>query len=613
MRTFILLCCLVPCATLARPATERITPDNVHRLTVAWTYDTRNSTERLHPAGKPPAFEATPVYADGHLYVSTPLGTVAALDADTGAEIWRVELEVPRDTNYSDPANRGPALKGDRLYVGTIDARLVCLDRRDGRRCPGFGRDGEVDLSKGLRRSPQWRGEYGVTSPPAIYRNLVIVGSSVADNSRAQMASGEVRAFDAVTGALQWTFHPLPEDAPAGGANTWSRIAVDEELGLVFLPTGSPSPDYYGGLRPGNNSYANSIVALRAATGEVAWHFQTVHHDLWDYDVASPPLLWPGRKVPALAVGSKSGHVFLFDRRTGAALFPIVERPVPASDVPGEHAAATQPFPTKPASLVPQRVSEQDLWGPTPKDLEACRNLFRSLRNDGIFTPPSLKGSLHVPGNIGGLHWGGMAWDPQNRLIIAPVNRLPAIIRLIPRADFAAARSEFPRRETTEQHGTPYAMSREFFLGPSGAPCIAPPWGELVAIHADSGDIAWRAPLGDLREKFGANDASPMPFGSPNLGGPAATDTGLVFIGATLDDYFRAFDTRTGKELWRARLPTSARATPLVFTTESGRQMVAIAAGGHDSSLSRIDTKLVAFALAPPDSSPARQQPPGLE
>jgi quinoprotein glucose dehydrogenase len=583
MKTLILLSCL-------------ITPANVQHLTVAWTWDHQNPTGKLHPSGKPPAFEATPVYADGLLYVSTPLGTVAALNAETGAEAWRVELGVPLNTNYSDPANRGLTLHDDRLFVGTIDARLVCLERRDGRRCPKFGRNGEVELSQGLRRSPKYQGEYGVTSPPAVYRDLVIVGSSVADNSRARMASGEVRAFDTTTGALRWTFHPLPADAPTGGANTWSRIVVDEQLGLAYLPTGSPSPDYYGGLRPGNNGHANSIVALKAATGEVVWHFQTVHHDLWDYDVAAPPLLWSGQKGPAVAVGTKSGHVFLFDRRDGTPLFPIVERAVPASNVPGEQAAPTQPFPTKPASLVPHQISEADLWGATPEDLNACRRTFRSLRNSGVFTPPALEGAVHVPGNIGGLHWGGIAWDLQNRLLIAPVNRLPAIIRLIPRAEYHKAKREFPSRETTEQDGAPYSMSREFFLAPSGAPCIAPPWGELVAIHADSGDEAWRVPLGNL---IGTQDSSLPPLGSPNLGGPAITDTGLVFIGATLDDSFRAFDSRNGRELWKTRLPTSARATPLVYTTPSGRQMVAIAAGGHDTGFSRIDTKLVVFALPP--------------
>jgi quinoprotein glucose dehydrogenase len=596
MKTLTALCSIVVALTAQA---ESIRPDNVQRLEVAWTYDTRDSTEPLRPGGDPPAFEATPTYADGRLYVSTPVGTVVALDAESGMEVWRVDLEVRRDSNYSEMANRGLTVHGDRLYIGTIDARLVCLERRDGRRCPAFGTRGEVDLTKGLRRPPQYAGEYGVTAPPAVYRDLVIVGSFVADNSRARMASGEVRAFDASTGALRWTFHPLPENTPTGGANAWSRIVVDERNALVFVPTGSPSPDYFGGLRPGDTAHANSIVALKAATGEVTWAFQTVHHDLWDYDVASPPLLYPGQRGPAVAVGSKTGHLFLFNRLTGAPVFPIVERAVPASEVPGEQAAKTQPFPMKPASLVPQQVSESDLWGTTPEDLEACRQILRGLRNAGVFTPPSIGGSLHVPGNIGGLHWGGIAWDPKHRLLIAPVNRLPAISRLIPRAEFDAARREFPRRETTEQDGTPFSMSREFFFAPSGAPCIAPPWGELVAIHADNGDVAWRVPLGDLREKLAAVKNVAAPTGSPNLGGLATTDTGLVFIGATIDDYFRAFDTRNGQEVWKSRLPTSARSTPLVFTAPSGRQMVAVAAGGHDTPLSKIDTKLVVFALAP--------------
>ena len=535
------------------------------------------------------------MHVAGRLYLSTPLGTVAALDAETGAEIWRVNLGVARDVDYSDFANRGPAVLGEQLYIGTVDARLICLDRSNGQRCAHFGRGGQVDLSTGLRRPPQSRGEYGVTSPPAIFRNLVIVGSSVADNSRARMPSGEVRAFDAATGALRWTFHPLPPQAAAGGANAWSRIVVDEENALVFVPTGSASPDYFGGLRVGNDGYANSMVALNALTGEVVWHFQAVHHDLWDYDVASPALLYPGESGPAVAMGTKVGHVFLFDRRTGRPLFPIIERAVPASDVKAEKAAETQPFPSKPASLVPQQLTENDLWGATPEDLEACRRVFRTLRNEGVFTPPSLRGSMYVPGNIGGLHWGGIAWDARHRLLIAPVNRWPAIIRLLPSAQFDEARKAFPSRETTEQEGTPYSMSREWFTAPSGVPCSAPPWGELVAIHADNGEVAWRVPLGDLREK-GLPGAG-APTGSPNLGGAAATETGLVFIGATLDDYFRAFDTRDGREVWKARLPTSARATPLVFTTPGGRHMVAIAAGGHDHRLSKIDTKMVVFAL----------------
>jgi quinoprotein glucose dehydrogenase len=577
MKALLLLLAFAACG--AHAATERIAPANVGRLETAWVYDTRDSTEALSPGADRPAFEATPVYADGALYLSTPLGTVAALDAETGKQLWKVDLKVRRDTDYSDFANRGPAASGTHLYVGTVDGRLVCLVRATGQFCPGFGRNGQVDLTRGLRRPPADAGEYGVTSPPAVYRDLVIVGSSVADNSRARMASGEVRAFDAATGALRWTFHPLPADVAAGGANAWSRIVIDDDSGLAYIPTGSASPDYFGGLRPGDNLYANSLVAVSARTGERAWHFQLVHHDLWDYDVTTPALLYPGRDGPAVAVGNKSGHVFLLNRRTGTPLFPVVEQPVPRSDVPGEHAAPTQPFPTKPVSLVTQRIAAADLWGETPEDLESCRRTFRELRNEGVFTPPSVTGSIHVPGNIGGLHWGGFAWDPTQRLLIAPVNRMPAIIRLIPHAAFAQAERDFPARETTEQDGTPFAMSREFFRAASGKPCTAPPWGELVAIGVDSGDIAWRVPLG------------------PNLGGPATTDTGLVFIGATLDPYLRAFETRTGRELWKGQVPTSARATPLIYTTERGRQMVAIAAGGHDTEQSRLDTKLVVFAL----------------
>lgn len=597
MKLLPLLLTFAVCA--ARASTELIAPSNVARLEVAWVYDTGDSTEALSPGADRPAFEATPVYADGALYISTPLGTVAALDAETGKQLWKIDLRIRRDTDYSDFANRGPAVRGTRLYVGTVDARLVCIERATGQLCPNFGRAGQIDLTQGLRHPPEWPGEYGVTSPPAIYGDLVIVGSSVADNSRARMASGEVRAFDAETGALRWTFHPLPAEAQAGGANVWSRIVVDDDAGLAYLPTGSASPDYFGGLRPGDDLYANSLVAVSARTGERAWHFQLVHHDLWDYDTTTPPLLYPGRDGPAVAVGNKSGHVFLLNRRTGAPLFPVIEKPVPRSDVPGERAAATQPFPTKPTSLVPQRVTQQDLWGATPEDLESCRQTFRTLRSDGAFTPPSVAGTLQAPGNIGGLHWGGFAWDSMHRLLIAPVNRLPAIIRLIPRAGFEKAQRDFPERETTEQDGTPFSMSREFFRSPSGKPCIAPPWGELVAISVDTGDIAWRVPLGSVQGS--GNGAATVATGSPNLGGPATTDTGLVFIGAALDPYLRAFETQTGREIWKSQLPTSARATPLIFATARGRQMVAIAAGGHDSASSKLDTKLVVFALRPLD------------
>jgi len=582
-------------AVAAQTRPDRISPETVGRLAVAWTYDTRESTAPLRPRTDPPSFEATPQYADGRLYLSTPAGLVIALDADTGKEIWRVDLKIRRDANYSEFTSRGVSVADDVVYAATVDARLVCLNRQDGSFCDRFGTRGQIDLTAGLRRKPEYAGEYGVSSPPAVYRDLVIVGSFVADNSRARMASGEVRAFDRRSGALRWTFHPLPEDTTAGGANTWSLITIDDSNGLVFLPTSSPSPDYYGGLRPGDNRHANSVIALRAATGEIVWSFQTVHHDLWDYDVASPPLLYPGKEGVAVAVGSKTGHLFLFERLTGRPLFPIRERPVPASDVTGEAAAATQPFPDRPATLAPQQITEADIWGATPQERDACLATFRSLRHEGAFTPPSVRGSLVVPGNVGGMQWGGMAWDPITRTIIAPVNRIPAIVRLVPSADFARTRRDSPGIEVTEQRGAPFAMSRRFFLSPSGVPCVAPPWGELVAVHADTGETAWRTTLGDLRSAFELTSVPPT--GALNLGGPVTTTTGLVFVGSTIDPHLRAFETKDGRQVWEAELPTGARATPLVFTTESGREMVAIAAGGFDSPLSKLGTTLVVFAL----------------
>jgi len=599
------------CVAAEEPASQysplaQIRPDNVATLELAWTYRTGEPLVALAGGGRPPAFEATPVHAFGLLYIGTPYGKVIALDPETGKERWAFDAKIPRDASFGDFANRGVSAWLDekrdagacreRIFFASIDARLFALDARTGKACADFGRQGVVDLRQGLRRQPEYLGEYEETSPPAVIDDLVVVGSAIADNHRADSVTGEVRAFDARSGALRWTFDPLPDNPGAGGANAWSRIVADPERHLVFVPTGSPSPDYYGGLRPGDNRYANSVIALRAATGAVAWHFQTVHHDLWDYDVATPPALFTterdGRKVAGVAVGSKTGHLFLLDRETGTPLFPVEERPVPASDVTGEQAARTQPFPSAPPALVPQRLTADEAWGASEEDLKWCRAQFQALRSEGIFTPPSLRGTLVVPGNIGGLHWGGVAFAREQGLLIAPTNRLVALARLVPQAEVASYRKQHPDRETTGQRGAPYAMSRIFLRAPSGLPCNPPPFGTLSAVEIATGKIRWEVPLGQL----------PFPgarpeWGSVNLGGPLATGGGLVFIGASVDPAIRAFDAASGALLWKGTLPASARSVPMSFQGPGGKQYVVIAAGGHDPAFGPLDNAVVAFRL----------------
>ena len=599
----------------------QITRANVATLQVAWTYHT-GEPDMAAMSHRPPALEVTPLVVDGVMYISTPAGNIIALDPATGTERWRFDAGVNPHRGYGDFASRGVSFWRDaraavgtacarRIFAATIDARLVALDAASGKPCAGFGSAGVVNLRAGLRVPPLEFEFYEVTSPPAVVGDLVITGSAVADNTTYAPASGEVRAFDARTGALKWTFDPVPRDStdPAyrtwqggsarytGAANVWSVIVADPALGLVFLPTSSPAPDYYGGLRLGENRYANSIVALRASTGRVVWHFQSVHHDIWDYDNAAPPALVTvtrnGVRIPAVIQTGKSAMLFVLDRRTGKPVFPVEERPVPASSVPGEVASPTQPFTTVTPPLSPLQYSAADAWGPTPEAQAACRAILGALRNEGPFTPPSLQGTLVVPGNIGGAHWGGVAIDEGRALAVLPVNTIPAMVQLFPQEGFngdSIRRSDANRGitdfEYTRMRGTPYIMRRRLILGPTGLPCTPPPFGALVAVNLNTGGIAWKVPLGTM------GDAPNL--GSPNLGGPIVTAGGLVFIGATLEHAFRAFDVETGRELWKADLPAGARATPMTYEA-NGRQFVVIAAGGGGPF--GAGDAIVAFAL----------------
>ena len=596
----------------------RIDRNNVERLAVAWRYHTGETAPGA--AGTRPArLSATPLMIGGKLYFSTPAGRVIALDAATGRELWVFDARVDASAGYGDFVSRGVSYWQDkrarpgarcsaRIFAGIIDGRLVALDANDGKSCGAFGRRGIVDVRAGLRNAPDSQSEYELTSPPAVIGDLVVIGSGIADNNRLEAASGEVRGYDARSGRLRWTWDPVPQDpedpahrewrGPAahrsGGANTWSVIAADPELDLVYLPTSSPSVDYWGGSRLGDNRYANSIVALRASTGRLVWSFQTVHHDLWDYDNAAPPALVDvtigGRRAAALIAATKSGQLFVLDRVTGKPLFPVEEKPVPASDAIGETASPTQPFSSLPP-LSPMGVTDADLKT-LPEDLrEPCRQLLARLRNEGPFTPPSERGSLIMPSNVGGGHWGGVAFDPASGIAVVPTNRVAAIITLIPRANAAAERArggggERIGLEYARMSGSPYVLKREFFT--VGARfCTPQPWGSLHAISLATGKTVWNVPLGTFAD--GAVQ------GMVNLGGPITTASGLTFIGATPDAFLRAFDTATGREVWKGKLPAGARSTPMTYEAE-GRQFVAIAAGGDGELWGRSD-EIVSFAL----------------
>ena len=587
-----------------------ITRGNVATLVVAWRYHTGEPELDLP---RQPSLQVTPIVVDNVMYISTPLGKVLALEPATGREIWRYDARVNPKGGYGDFASRGVATWVDttlkpgapcrrRIYVATMDARLISLDGASGYPCVIFGVEGTIGLREGLRIPPAFPSAYEVTSPPLVVNNLVVTGSAIADNSRPAPASGEVRAFDARTGALRWTWHPIPQDpkdpvfvtwrdgsaARTGAANVWTATVADPQRDVIFVATSSAAPDYYGALRPGDNRYANSIVALRASTGRVVWHFQTVHHDLWDYDNASPPALVTvtrdGKSIPAVAQATKTGMLFVLHRETGLPIFPVEERKVPSSTIPGEEASPTQPFTSLTPPLSPHNFSEGEIFAISPEFQAACKQMITGLRNEGIFTPPSVEGTLAIPSNIGGAHWGGVAADNQSGIVVVPVNRIAAVVQLIPAKgfDLAAARQESSRLgqgyEYTLMEGTPYIMRRRLLLGPGQVPCTPPPFGALVAISLRTGMKLWDVPLGAPPLPPGA-PAPPASLGMPNLGGPIVTAGKLVFIAATLDRTFRAFDIDTGKELWKAALPAGGRATPMTYEA-GGRQFVVIAAGG---------------------------------
>jgi quinoprotein glucose dehydrogenase len=595
------------------PLTQ-ITRDNVDDLEVAWTYrhgDVSDGTQGVTRS----AFNATPVVAHGTLYFCTGMNRVIALDPETGAEKWAFDPQlrqrvlagpyplVCRGVAHWEGGGGGACAR--RIFTGTIDAELIALDAETGRPCGDFGANGRVALKAGIESDPA---EYYVTSPPAVIGDAVVVGALVSDNLRSDAPAGVVRAFDARTGALRWAFDPVPpgwdraagEKFTAGTPNVWSILSADPGRGLVFVPTGNAAPDYYGGERRGLDYYSSSVLALDAATGAVRWRFQTVHHDHWDYDVPAQPSLFQiegvGGGRPGVAQITKMGHLFLLDRETGEPLYPVEERPVPQGGVAGDVLSPTQPFPTHPGPLHPDTLGPDDAWGFTPWDKRRCREILAGLRSHGIFTPPGLDPIIQYPGNAGGPNWGGVAIDPVNGVLFVNQMRVPSVVELLTREEYDALDKShvvYPEM-VAPMRGTPYGLRITPLLGPLGAPCNPPPWGVLQAVDLKSGKLLWESTLGTTR------DQAPFPMwlalGSPNLGGSIATAGGLVFIGATTDKFLRGFDARTGEEIWRARLPYTANATPITYRLRrDGRQFLVVAAGGH--GWSEPGDALVAFAL----------------
>src|SRR5262245_14735771 len=576
---------------------KQITPANVANLRQAWTFDVGASN-----------LQVTPLVVNGVMYLSGG-SNVFALEPESGRLLWKFETPAPggrRGLAYWP----GDSSAGPRLLQGAGD-RLLAIDAKTGKLAGEFGGFGWVDLNLGIKGDVD--GRIGMLSPPAVYKNIIVTGGNNGENTPSLGLYGDIRGWDARTGKLLWTFHTVPRPGEPGhetwegnswkdrsGTNTWSFFTVDTERGLVFAPIGAPTSDYYGGDRKGKNLYGNSVVALDANTGVLKWHQQLVHHDIWDWDIPAAPTLIDvrrnGRTAPAVAVMTKMSLLFIFDRVTGEPIFGMEERPVPQSDVPGEATWPTQPFPLKPEPLSRMRFDPaKDFYSLTPDHASYCKDLWEKngLYTKGPYTPAGTTGYMVTfPSTLGGGNWNGLAYDPTLGLVFTNVMNLGQVARMQEGKDRSGG--------TTYVRATPWGGAVGRFWNPENKiPCSAPPFGELVAVNVNTGDIAWKVPIGmveDLKAKGFGNT------GTLNIGGPIATASGLLFVGATIDGYFRAFDSRSGKQLWETKLEAAAHSIPMTFMGKDGRQYVVVAAGGGSFLGSAPGTKVVSFALPSPTS-----------
>lgn len=603
---------------------DQITAGNVDKLQVAWTFRTGDSRKEGDPVET--TYEVTPLKIGNLVYLCTPRDLVFALDAETGQEKWRFDPKIRqppfrttqhltcRGVSYFDGSGLPPRpdVTSDcvkRIFLPTVDGRLIALSAEKGTVCPGFGGpEGTVDLWQNMPNVTP--GAYYSDSPPVIANDLIVVGGAVNDNVSRSLPSGVIRAFNVYTGKLVWNWDSKKPDQTApiaagetysqNAPNSWSISSYDPKLGLIYLPIGNESPDQYGGDRgPNTEKYSAAVVALKAATGEVAWAFQTTHHDLWDMDVPAQPglvdLTIGGQTLPALVQVTKAGEIFVLNRETGQPILPVREVPAPQGAVAGDFTAPTQPVSA--LSFDPAPLKETSMWGMTAFDQLSCRIKFRSLRYEGRYTPPSLQGSLTYPGAFGVFNWGGAAVDPERQVVFAMPVYLAFITTLVPR------QANTERRVTregepafNENFGSPYAVRIAPFLSRLGLPCQAPPWGYVAGADLTTGKISYRHVNGTVR------DLSPIPLplkmGVPGIGGPMITKGGVVFLSGTLDYYARAYDVTSGRQLWQSRLPAGGQATPMTYWSDaSSRQFIIVVAGGHGSTGTKSGDSIIAYAL----------------
>lgn len=601
---------------------NQITLDNVNQLEVAWQHRSGDYADGSGEWGFT-SLQVTPIQVNDALYYCSPMGRVFSLNPETGEENWAFDPKVNnknsglypvlcRGVSYWQDQSADDALTcSKRILYGTRDAEFLALDANTGKLCADFGNGGKVDLKVGVPGADQF--PYYPTTPPYISGDMAVIGAMVSDNDSIYVPSGVVRAFNVRTGQLIWAWDPVPENYKQqrrdqdgnvlyhqGTPNVWAPISGDPKLGLVFVGTGNPSPDVYGGQRDGIDYYGSSTIALDEKTGQVVWNFQTVHHDVWDYDVPSQPQTFRiegvGKGRAGILQATKTGHIFLLDRETGEPLYPVEERSVPQGGVPGETLSPTQPFPTHPKPLHPASLTQNDMHGFALIDKWLCQRDLSNYRSDGIFTPPTLEGSVLYPYSSGGINWGGVAIDPVNGMMYANQMHFASIVQMIPRAEFDALDPPiggYPN-EFYPMEGTPYGLKRFPLSSIFGAPCVPTPWGSLTAVDLKSGEVVWKRELGNTR------DLAPMSLrletGVPNTGGSVITGSGLLFIGATTDRYFRAFNAKTGEEVWRHSLPYTGNATPMSYRlTKTGKQYIVLAAGGH--GWSEPGDALIAFSL----------------